>query len=58
MTEIINVGSWIYIGHRKFDKKIPKLMINKKKKLENNGRSWKTFQNFNKAVGPGKKIQN
>ena len=39
-------------------------MINKEIKLENSLRSWKTFRNFNKcrvfnkAVGPGKKIQN
>ena len=40
---------------------ICKLMINKKIKLENSSRSWKTFQKFNKrrannkAVGLGKK---
>ena len=37
-------------------------MMNKRIKLENRRRSWKTLQNydkhraFNKAVGPGKKI--
>jgi hypothetical protein len=36
-------------------------MINRKIKLENSRRSWKTFQNsnkhraLNKAIGPGKK---
>ena len=51
----------INVGHGKFDKQnsiICKLMIDRKIKLENSRRSWKTLQNcnkhftFNKAVGP------